>query len=67
MNNIPPLSDLIDAFARLPGIGKKTAARLAFYILKMPESYAKSFADALINARPVRTLLMFLLAEFAGV
>ena len=51
MNNIPPLSDLIDAFARLPGIGKKTAARLAFYILKMPESYAKSFADALINAK----------------
>ena len=51
MNYIPPLSELIDAFARLPGIGKKTAARLAFHILKMPDSYAKSFADALINAK----------------
>jgi len=45
------LSELIDAFARLPGIGQKTAARLAFHILKMPDSYAKSFADALINAK----------------
>lgn len=51
MNHIPPLSDLIDAFARLPGIGSKTAARLAFHILKMPDSYAKAFADALINAK----------------
>lgn len=51
MNHIPALSDLIDAFARLPGIGSKTAARLAFHILKMPESYAKTFADALINAK----------------
>ncbi len=51
MNYIPPLSELIEAFARLPGIGKKTAARLAFHILKMPDSYAKNFADALINAK----------------
>ena len=51
MNHIPALSDLIDAFARLPGIGSKTAARLAFHILKMPASYAKTFADALINAK----------------
>ena len=51
MNYIPPLEDLIDAFARLPGIGRKTAARLAFHILNMPDSFAKSFSDALINAK----------------
>lgn len=51
MNYIPPLEDLIDAFSRLPGIGRKTAARLSFHILNMPDSYAKSFSDALINAK----------------
>jgi len=49
--NIVPLNELINQFSRLPGIGKKTASRLAFSILEQDESYAKQFADALINAR----------------
>lgn len=49
--NIVPLNELINQFARLPGIGKKTAQRLAFSILEQPPERAKQFADALVNAR----------------
>ena len=49
--NIVPLTELINQFARLPGIGKKTAQRLAYSILEQPPERAKQFADALINAR----------------
>ena len=49
--NIVPLNELINQFARLPGIGKKTAQRLAYRILEQPPERAKAFADALINAR----------------
>lgn len=49
--NIVPLNELVNQFSRLPGIGKKTAERLAFSILEQPESYAEAFANALINAR----------------
>ncbi len=49
--NIIPLTELINQFARLPGIGKKTAQRLAYSILEQPPERAKAFADALINAR----------------
>jgi len=46
-----PVENLIDHFARLPGIGRKTAQRLAFHILSLPEQEAKSFADALVQAK----------------
>ena len=49
--NIVPLTELVSQFERLPGIGKKTAQRLAFSILEQPPECAKKFADALINAR----------------
>ncbi|MGI5936201.1 MAG: recombination mediator RecR [Oscillospiraceae bacterium] len=45
------LENLIDKFATLPGIGKKTAQRLAFHILSQPESEAESFAAAILEAR----------------
>ena len=50
-NNIVSLNELINQFSRLPGIGKKTAQRLAFSILEQPPERAKQFAEALINAR----------------
>jgi len=50
-NNIVSLNELISQFSRLPGIGKKTAQRLAFSILEQPPERAKQFADALVNAR----------------
>lgn len=42
-----PVSRLIDAFVRLPGIGPKTAARLTFYLLRAPEEVAMDLAEAL--------------------
>ncbi|MBE6787110.1 MAG: recombination protein RecR [Ruminococcaceae bacterium] len=49
--NIVPLNELIAQFERLPGIGKKTAQRLAYNILEQPPERAEKFAEALLNAR----------------
>ncbi|MGF3114233.1 MULTISPECIES: recombination mediator RecR [Facklamia] len=46
-----PIAKLINSFSKLPGIGSKTAARLAFYVLEMPEADVSYFAQALINAK----------------
>lgn len=46
-----PIAKLIHSFTKLPGIGSKTAARLAFYILEMNEADVLEFAQNLINAR----------------
>lgn len=43
-----PIQNLITAFERLPGIGPKSASRLAFYLLRAPEDVARSLAEALI-------------------
>mgnify|MGYP002771016827 FL=1 len=45
------LQNLTDQFARLPGIGGKTAQRLAFYVLSLPQQEAQSFADAIVKAK----------------
>jgi recombination protein RecR len=45
------LAKLIDAFTRLPGIGPKTAGRLAFYVLRMKEEDVTDFAKALVNVK----------------
>ena len=45
------LENLIDKFASLPGIGRKSAQRLAFHILSLPQDEALSFADAVVEAR----------------
>ena len=45
------LENLIDKFATLPGIGRKTAQRLAFFMLTLPDGVALSFADAIIDAK----------------
>jgi recombination protein RecR len=48
MRTLPePVQNLVDALARLPGIGPKTASRLAFYLLRAPEEISFSLADAL--------------------
>lgn len=52
MGGLPePVQDLIDAFSRMPGIGPKTASRLAFYLLNAPEDYSKNLADALLGLK----------------
>jgi len=45
------LENLIDKFASLPGIGRKTAQRLAFYVLSLPDKEALSFAEAITEAK----------------
>ena len=46
-----PISQLIEAFAKLPGIGNKSAQRLAFHVLDMPLEKAENLANAIITAR----------------
>ena len=45
------LENLIDKFASLPGIGRKSAQRLAFHVLSLPEGEGESFANAILEAR----------------
>ena len=45
------LQNLADQFARLPGIGGKTAQRLAFHVLSMPLDEAEEFAEAILEAK----------------
>lgn len=48
----PPSFDaLIDRFASLPGVGKKSAQRLAFHVLSLPEGEAEAFAQAILDCR----------------
>ena len=47
----PALEKLVEQFARLPGIGKKTAQRLAFFVLSLPEHEVETFAQAVIRAK----------------
>ena len=49
--NITSLNELAAQFERLPGLGKKTALRLSYFILEQPPERAKRFAEALVNAR----------------
>ena len=46
-----PLEKLVEQFAKLPGIGGKSAQRLAFYVLGLPEQEAQAFADAIVDAK----------------
>ncbi len=45
------ISKLIEEFASLPGIGAKSAQRLAFHVINMPAERVEQFADALVSAR----------------
>ncbi len=51
MSNLAPLQNLIDRFERMPGIGHKTAQRLAFYILSINEEEAREFSQAVLDAK----------------
>ncbi|MDY6873748.1 MAG: recombination mediator RecR [Chloroflexota bacterium] len=46
-----PVQNLVDALARLPGIGPKTASRLTFYLLRAPEEISVSLSEALIGIK----------------
>ncbi|MBI1863630.1 recombination protein RecR [Candidatus Woesebacteria bacterium] len=46
-----PINSLIESFQRLPGIGPKTAERLTFYLLRVPQSQLDDFAQSLSNLK----------------
>ena len=48
--NVAPLARLIEQFERLPGIGHKSAQRLAYHVLGMTKEQAQNFADAVLEA-----------------
>ena len=48
--NVAPLQRLVEQFERLPGIGSKTAQRLAYHVLNMSEDRAMEFSNAIIDA-----------------
>ena len=47
----PALENLVEHFAKLPGIGMKTAQRLAFHVLSLSEDEASAFAQAIVDAK----------------
>lgn len=47
----PALEALVEQFARLPGVGSKSAQRLAFHVLSLPEEEAARFAQAILSAK----------------
>jgi recombination protein RecR len=48
---VEPVARLIEAFARLPGVGPKTAQRLTYHLLRAPDSEARTLAAALVAVR----------------
>lgn len=50
-NDVLPFVRLAEQFAKLPGIGKKSAQRMAYYILNQPREKVEEFADCLIEAK----------------
>ncbi|MBE6763996.1 MAG: recombination protein RecR [Ruminococcaceae bacterium] len=50
-HQVPSLENLIDQLERLPSIGRKSATRLAFHLLRAPAEEAKAFVDAIVQAR----------------
>jgi recombination protein RecR len=48
---VEPVARLIEAFARLPGIGPKTAQRLTYHLLRSPEGEARALAEALVAVK----------------
>ena len=47
----PALENLVEHFAKLPGIGRKTAQRLAFYVLSLPQEEADAFAQSITQSK----------------
>jgi recombination protein RecR len=51
MRSSPPIERLVSSLKRLPGIGEKSAQRLAFHLLSAPESYAQELAEAILRVK----------------
>jgi len=51
MRTSPPIERLVTSLKRLPGIGEKSAQRLAFYLLSAPEAFAQELAEAILRMK----------------
>lgn len=51
MKSTDPITRLVSAFTKLPGVGERTASRLAFFILNQPEEIATELAEALVEVK----------------
>jgi recombination protein RecR len=51
MRSSPPIERLVASLKRLPGIGEKSAQRLAFHLLSAPEAFAQELADAIVRVK----------------
>ena len=51
MNDIEPIAKLVNQLARLPGVGRKTAARLAYHIIALPEEQVRELAVSIFNGK----------------
>ncbi len=60
----PPVARLIEAFHRLPGIGPKSAQRLTYHLIRMPEEEANEFAAAILGVKE-RIILCHICANIA--
>lgn len=49
--NVEPVARLVEAFTRLPGIGPKTAQRLAFYLVRQPPEFSRELGEAILGMR----------------
>lgn len=58
-NSQSPITALVEAFNRLPGIGPKSAQRLAYHVLRAPENEAQELADSLLEVKRSITLCNF--------
>jgi len=50
-NKIEPIARLTNEFSKLPGVGKKTAERYAYYVIKLGMEEAQAFADSIVNCK----------------
>lgn len=50
-NKIESIARLVNEFSKLPGVGKKTAERYAYYVIKLKNEEAQEFADAIVNCK----------------
>lgn len=51
MHTTDPITNLINAFSKLPGIGERTASRLAFHVMNQPDELARELSEALISVK----------------
>jgi len=58
------INKLIEQFAKLPGVGNKSAQRLALHVINMPSEHVERFAQIMVDAKKKHSLLQHLLYPY---